>query len=413
MYHRYAHNLQLQVLVTAVSLVLAFIVTPVWAQPTFSIDFQSPTSGLVSEGDVLTPVPPGMFPPPLTVIPAGVGGLGVLPNSAGVREVDALSYGTDAHLLPDIVPGQVYSNRWFFSVDEYAAGIPSGSAVTINGAYGLTEASADVYGSVTPNGVVFPFAGTNVGLRDGNGGLTPFPAPGNNLREPNPPTPFSMVDAADNLDALDIDAAPGKPVYFSLDSAYPDPLEAPGINYGTAIANGFVGGDVLVTTAGGPPVLYAAAALLGLDQLVPGTIDHDDLDALVVWENGNGVYDAVIGPYSWLSGQTDMLLYSVRRGSSIIGTPDALQGLAISEGDILVPVLQTSGVFAPGIFVPAEALGLATIRTHGPYVSFGYNDDLDALDVQQFAVPEPASVTLLGIGIMLLARGRRSQSRTI
>ena len=59
------------------------------------------------------------------------------------------------------------------------------------------------------------------------------------------------------LDALDIDepAAGGYvlfPVYFSLDSAFADPLETwPPCNSGSAAANGFVGGDVLVTVASG------------------------------------------------------------------------------------------------------------------------------------------------------------------
>jgi hypothetical protein len=51
--------------------------------------------------------------------------------------------------------------------------------------------------------------------------------------------------------------------------------------------------------------VYAFATQLGLDQLGP---DHDDLDALVLWENGDGVYTPTAGAYSWLNG-TDMLLF--------------------------------------------------------------------------------------------------------
>ena len=254
--------------------------------------------------------------------------------------------------------------------------------------------------------------GGNTGIFDGNGGLTPFPAPGLNLIEPNPPTPGSASDPGDNLDAWDIDTPPPAPifgtafttpVYFSLDSSFGDPLESiPPYNTGTALANTFVGGDVLVSTiVGAPPALYAPAVSLGLDF---GGTDTDDLDALVLWDNGDGVYQPTDGPYSWMFG-TDMLLYSVRRGSALIGTIDALLGAPIEEGDILVPFAFST----PGIFVPAEALGLATVRTNGAGGTYqGFGDDLDALDVIE-VIPEPATLLLAGMGLVgvLSLRGRR------
>ncbi len=98
------------------------------------------------------------------------------------------------------------------------------------------------------------------------------------LIEPNPPTVGvvgtpGQPDPRDNLDAVDfetgVDARDG-PVFFSLDSGFPDPLETtvPPANDATAISNGFVGGDVLVGTPGfpGTPLgLYATASLPGLD----------------------------------------------------------------------------------------------------------------------------------------------------
>ena len=382
-----------------------------FAQPTYSVDVQGPTftSGLTTGSDILTPVGPGMVPPPAIAIPTGA--LGVVPGPVGFDELDALSYGTD----PQLSNQPQFLHDWSFSVDEFAVGQPAVPApsVTSEGAFSAVgEASADIYASLTPAGPLPIGIGGNTGIFDGNGGATPFPAPGLNLSEPNPPTPFTAVDPGDNLDAWDIDTPPPAPifgtvfttpVYFSLDSSYIDPLESvPPYNTSTALFNGFVGGDVLVTTiAGAAPALYAPATALGLDSF--GT-DTDDLDALILWENGDGVYQPTDGPYSWAAGLTDMLLFSVRRGSAVIGTPDAISGTPIEEGDILVPF----AIGPPGIFVPAENIGLATVRTNGAGGTFqGHGDDLDGLDVLSFVIPEPCSILLAGMGLVGISVFRR------
>jgi hypothetical protein len=370
------------------------------AQPTYSFDFQGPTTaggpGTVNEGDILTPMGAGTIPPPAVVIPVGATGLGLLPTIGGISEVDALSYGNDLFLTPNSLV------RWEFSVDEFALGIATvpGPSVTTEGAAGAGEASADIYRSTTGSGplpvppAIGPF-GANTGIWDGNGGLTPFAAPGLNAREPHPAV-AGLPDTGDNVDAWEADAAPGYPVYFSLDASFADVLEG-GVappNSGTAMANGFVGGDVLVTTTpGGPPAVYAPAGLLGLSPLIP---DVDDLDALVLWDDGDAVYQPTTGPYSWLAG-TDMLLFSVRRDSAVIGTPDAIFGALIAPGDILVPFLTTGGFFAPGIMIPAELLGLTAFRSFPGVVG----DDLDALDVR--AIPEPSALSLLATGGLVLS----------
>jgi hypothetical protein len=361
-------------------------------------------------GNILTPVGAGMFPPPAVVVQDFL--LGVGPTFAGLPgELDALSYGTDAKLEK----GTTFQHYWTFSVDEFAVGRPGvpGPSVSSEGAFGAQEAAGDIYASTLNPGPMLPFPGFNAGLFDGNGGLTPFPAPGLNLREPTNPT-VGNIDVGDNLDAWDLDqqipvAVAGAvfttPIYFSMDSQFGDPLEVPlAFNTGTAIANGFVGGDVLVSLfGGGVPIVFAPAATLGLDQTGP---DHDDLDALVLWENGNSNYDAPTGTYSWSNGSTDMLLFSVRRGSAVIGQPDSLLGLPIEEGDILMPPSVPGGL--PGIFVPAEALGLVTIRTFGIAATFqGFADDLDGLDVQQRIVPEPSTCLLLMAAVCGLAARRR------
>lgn len=394
------------------------------AQVTYSVDAQGPTIGLASggvgapitEGDVLMPTPPtGPLPPPTVLIPGGVGAgtLGISPTIGGFSELDALSYGGDS------VVQQTGTYYYYFSVDEFAVGQPGPPPVppnvTTEGAFGALEASADVYvyappGPIPPApplppGPVFG----NTGVYDGNGGISPFASPTLNLWEPNPPTFFTTPDLGDNLDAVDIDTPPIVPAaFYSMDSAFVDPYEGPPYNTGTASANGFFGGDVIMTTAGGGPTLYAPAITLGLDLFGP---DTDDLDALILndtTDGSPGVFTPTIGPYSWLGG-TDMLLFSVRRGSALIGVADGIFGAPIEPGDILVPMGPGT---VPGIWIPAEALGLATVRSgvaliEGP---LPVGDDLDALDVTQQLVPEPSACALAGIAAAA-AFLRRRQSR--
>lgn len=121
--------------------------------------------------------------------------------------------------------------------------------------------------------------------------------------------------------------------FFSLDAGLIDPWTGiAGSN--TAAAHGFVGGDVLVTPVPNMlPLLYAPANQLGLDMFGANT---DDLDALVICENNVPGWQRSLAPYGWNMGQ-DLLLFSVRRGSAVIGRPDSIFGLPISEGDVLVP----------------------------------------------------------------------------
>jgi hypothetical protein len=222
---------------------------------------------------------------------------------------------------------------------------------------------------------------------DGDG-WGPLPAPlWLNLLEPNIPAP-GPFDGGDNLDAVDIDTAGGAPmfpVYYSLDAngAVFDFIE--GIfGSSSAILNGpFSGADILVTPApGAAPMVWAPAPMLGLDTFGP---DSDDVDALILWDNGNGVYDPPTGPYSWFAAApTDMVFFSVRRGSAIIGTPDFFFGVQITEGDILMP--PPAAGLPPGIWVHAETLGLCTFRPAVgptcPAAPWGVvSDDLNALDV--------------------------------
>jgi hypothetical protein len=352
---------------------------------TFSISAQGPTAGSFGTGpavfdsflgqeidghDLLTvglpaptmipePNPPvsGASNPPGILFLGSPSGLAPSLGLAGVAvggeldegEIDALSYGRDE------------GNGIFFSVDEFTKGVsdrPGGVAPNANseGAVGALEASADVFvyrGPKVPTQQPTVWAFGNSVFLDGDGSS----AEGLGLIEPNTPDSLVLQDVGDHLDAMDIDTLPADmfgPFYFSLDSSFNDPLEPAGSNIGTAAASGFVGGDVLLqSTPGAITAIYASAQHLGLD--IAGA-DTDDLDALALSDNGDMMFDP----------STDEILFSVRRGSAIIGQQDSLLGLPIEPGDVLTaPALGSPLGTTPGIVIPAEALGLETSRPSG------------------------------------------------
>lgn len=349
--------------------------TPALAQ-SFSITFQGPTNGIggIGSGDVLVPTAPapapGPVPAPTVAITAWQ--LGIFPPPAwNTPELDALSYGTAAPPTEDGMGGWAFPPQFHFSVDPYAGAIPGSPAapnVFSEGPFGPAEASADVFVNLpVPLAPVGPgpvFGNTSVFDGDGFGAGVP----GLGLIEPNPPTP-GAPDPGDTIDAFSV-FAPTFPVYFSLDAAWVDPVDGPPANLGSAPANGFAPGDVLVTpAAGAAPFVYAPFAALGLGP-------RDDLDALSLFENGDGVFTAPTQPFDWQYNNTDAIFFSVRRGSPIIGMPDSFFGAPITEGDILMPPV--FGGATPAIFISSEALGLDTTRTGAPLTA-PHSDDLDAL----------------------------------
>ncbi len=394
---------------------------PLLAQFTFSIDYHGPTRAVpdssflfpISEGDILTPVggtpfmpvTPGPLPTPEILISAGVGlfppaglsigthapcigaGPGLTPCPAipiGTVEVDALSYGTDGPVTFSAIDGK---GQWHFSVDEFAFGIPGPVPANVASEGVTTSPLVDSATDIFVDGGLFgplpmpPFATppANTGVIDGNGRLSAgslFAYPGTGLIEPT--TPGIPPDLGDNLDAVDVDglAYPltSFPVYFSMDASFIDPRNG-WLNSGTAIANGFSGADVLIVpAAGAAPAVFAPSFMFGLDFM--GT-DTDDIDALIMFENGSGAYEPSMAPFDWLTGATDMLLFSVRSGSAIIGTPDSMFGVPIAAGDILTAPAGPIGT-PPAIFIACENLGLDPGFARGGFAPFG--DDIDALD---------------------------------
>jgi len=363
----------------------------------FGIDWLSPTVGVpdsfggvpITEGDLLLPqtlVPafgplaqPGITESAGAFVPFGLNlaqhavSVGHPGGTPGRVEVDAISHGLDRR-IERIVPGVVPpAARYSFSVDKWSRGnIAAPAFPSVSTESTCMDAAADVFRDLgvpmVPAGPGSPIVG-NQGFHDGNGlaSCTGAVYPGLGLQEPG--------TASDNLDALDADVPDqwlprATRTYFSLDAAFVNPLT--GVpNSGSAPAHGFRGGDVLYTEPTGAIGMYAPAGVLGLDL---GGIGTDDLDALVICENGLPGFQRNTGLFDWMFGQTDMLLFSVRRGSAVIGQLDSIFGQPIEPGDILIPPFVTGG--RPGIFVSAESLGLVTLRSGLANIS----DDIDALD---------------------------------
>jgi len=322
---------------------------------------------------------PGFVPVPmhlgLAQHAACVGHMGGTP--CGI-ELDAVCMGKAELIQPNQPIRHLY-----LSVDADAVGMMLPAAPSIVSEAPLGESAADMFvslalgpGPLAPFGTPMP---GSTAVLDGNGvqGASAFRYRGLGLREPTFPG-AALPTSGDNLDALAswLPLAQNWPltgVFFSLDGALIDPWTGiPGSN--SAVAHGFVGGDVLVTPIPNmPPLLYAPANQLGLDQFGPNT---DDLDALVICENNVPGWQRALSPYDWIFGQ-DLLLFSVRRGSAVIGRPDSIFGLPISEGDVLVPPVPGGLSPMPGIFIAAENLGLATVR-QGMFLR---NDELDALEL--------------------------------
>ena len=366
---------------------------PASAQTTFSVDYKGPSIALFTEGDIVMPAAGfpmlGPLPAPVIAIPGGGGAgslgigtyLGCVGHAPGVAcgvEVDALTYGLDTPAKPMMPPGSYY-----FSVESFATGFPTGfPGPNVMTESGVAEAASDVFcdlGIMMPAPVP-PFGSPpgNAAVIDGNGTPipSPFAYPGVGTVEPTAGF-CALVEAGDNLDAVDVDGPLAFPAYFSLDAGFLDvPCGFP--LGGSAMANGYLPGDVLIAPGTGvAPGVWIPSLAMGLDLMGPG---QDDLDALAIWENGSGAWENAGGPYGWIGGGADMVIFSVREGSAIIGTPDSLLGVPIEAGDLLIPPAMPG--FPPQMYIAAENLGLATFRS-----GFGTMDDLDALDVVVPSIP--------------------------
>ena len=243
----------------------------------------------------------------------------VLPGSGPGIEVNAISGAN--HPMEDI---------FAFSVDHNSFGLPGTDVEKEAILPAPGDQPADIYWS--------GLTGNNTLMWDGDGAPNPLLAPSLGLVEQ--PSP------ADNLDGLELHGFVPS-IFYSLDLA-----SAPGGAADVMVAPASPGYDV----AG---VLYANWAALGLQ---PG----DDIDALVVFDDGDGIYNNL-----------DYILFSVAPGSSVGGSADIFRADAITPGS--------------SVFITAGQLGLQP------------SDNLDALDV----IPEPNVIVMIlmsGGGMLFIRR---------
>ncbi len=279
--------------------------------PSYSVTRGSP--GFLHPADILALTPrtvnAGSGQAPFVRIACAALGLTGCGPSGIQDDIDALSFGDDL----------AATGSTHFSVGPGAVGV-AGSAVAKQNACppakpGLSpEPEADVFAASNNGG--------NSHILDGNGPIgacsSAFPL---GLLE-------SIASRA-NLDALhrqdsatvdaDGDGMPERAVYFSLDAASP-----------SLGAFGFSAADVLATANGAQPSVYASASALGLQQ-------GDDIDALCLRDNGDGVYN-----------ESDSITFSLT-----VASP-TLNDISAGPGDLLTPGSP------PTVVESAAALGLAT-----------------------------------------------------
>jgi len=242
-----------------------------------------------------------------------------------------------------------FNDELYFSVDSGSTGFPATAvAAEFAGAgFGALDQTADIFQT--------PLTGTNTLFRDGDGFPNPGAAPGFGLIEPFP-------TAADNLDAFDVGmiGSPG-PIFFTVGAAAPAALPTDTI--------------LMVPGPGGPVAPFVGGLSLALTST-------DDIDAIFIDDAGTlGVFDPA-----------DTVAFSLSRTSPSLLAGSALD-LAFGVGGAMSPA--DVFVFAPGgvpVYISASMLGLP----------FGAN--VDALET----VPEPATMSLIGLGALALLRRRRS-----
>ena len=310
---------------------------------TLSVDAPSPLVGfgIANEDDLIAPggaiILPGSGPP-------GPG--------SGI-ELNAVSYGHAAGLI--VVGGA-------FSVTYGSPGAPGtavdGESSGFGGLPGLLDEGADIFFT--------GFGGFNGQGFDGDG-LVAFAA------TPGAPAPgLGLIEGpgGDNIDALDLRGGPpggaGSPVFFSVDV----PTAA------LPIYAGLGAEDVLLAPAapgfaGAPPAPYVFGGAMGL---LPG----DDIDALAVFDDGDGLF-----------GAADTVLFSLSGASVSLG------GLAVVGGGTAADIFSYTLGGGLGLFAPEAALGLAP------------GADVDAFDVD--VIPEPSRMVLLALGVLALSLRRRRQ----
>lgn len=336
----------------------AFVTNPL-PRPLFAIDANSPSVlefGLnpanIFEVD-------GGGPPPGTAFPGA--GLGLVPGD----RIDGLSVANSA-----ITPTTIFV--LLFSVDGNSAGavLPD---IAISAVFPFNTKQQAALNQAAGDEFMALGLFTRIGAPEG-------PASNNNTQVANqgdvggvdhelkpdtdPETDNTGMPKDNLFDQYRPPSSPGpegplQPVYFSLTSGSPtDPSGMLPIPSGAAIYldhNPLIGGD---------ETLFASPAQLGLQM-------NDDIDALTVFENGDGVFQPL----------TEQVIFSLAPGSPTL----ALEGF--SPADLLTT--PPGGPPFPQLFASANRMGLLP------------TDNVDAFDVAQCPQPNDLNSCIQNFGVRI------------
>jgi plastocyanin len=362
---------------------MLFCAAPVSAQPhanvplptpQFSIDRVSPSSSasLLASAVLVKPGP--------MVLHQGAG-MG-LTNSVE-DEIDDFSY----NRRPVAQPGQVF--LLLFSVDRASVGArPPDPSLAVTGRRfnvfdqaDRHQAPADLFLALDPfttAGVVGPKNGIRGTAKNNAQAVNQGDTGGDDVDLSPAEAPVQRNapgDSVDNVDGIGYPPTGSKDrnpaFFFTVSANSPSLASLPGSSGQQSGADVFVD---LNQDLGGNEGLYVAAPSLGL---LP-TSNGDDIAALVVFDNGNNVFDPGV----------DQILFTLARGS-----PSLVSG-NYSPADILVSY--GNGVFS--LFASADDLGLLP------------SDHVDALEI--FPTTNPQA-TLFDYAIYLVWPGDHNRDGTL
>lgn len=267
-----------------------------------------------------------------------VGGAPVLDTAAGAYGIPA---GDDVDALATNEAGPANVNyRLMFSGDMISQGVGA-----YNAEFLLNQSAADIYRTagfttVSPRVVMVGACGAPAmipgapGIANNQGQFNLIPSVNAGVMSNLNPDDVDGFER-DFLDTTG-DQINDIPFYFSVD---PPSVLAPAA-------------DILRARVGLAPVLWATSGMLGL------WAPNNDVDALVVWDRG------MVGT---ANPGTDLVLFSLGRGSSALAGPDGAPG--------------TADDFSPADIFVSDLTGVFCLYAQHTQVGLRFNDNLDALDV--------------------------------